>query len=311
MEMKKYPDIENHYRQKEIDRWLERYPELANERFVLEEKIDGANFQIIVNGQTKEKTYASRNMILGETTNFFDYQNVIKSHMDRIDEFISWWGKFDELRIFGELFGKGIQNCIDYGDEKYYRIFDVYIDKVWVAPEDIEAANTSLGLNIIIPIISNFVTSLQEALDFDIEINSPFNPKENNLMEGIVIKPYDKIYLDHNNQPFFLKKKNPEFNEQAKKKNKVPIIVDKDIESMQQLFVQYLNENRVLSAFSKIGEIDNPKDIGKYIIMITEDAKKDFLQDYNDDFIALDIKQQKKVYSIAGKIIVPILNRYL
>lgn len=35
----KYPSIENSYRAKEIERWLEFAPELINEEFVITEKI--------------------------------------------------------------------------------------------------------------------------------------------------------------------------------------------------------------------------------------------------------------------------------
>ena len=40
---KKFPSIENHYQQKNIDYWLRLYPELKDEDYVITEKLDGAN----------------------------------------------------------------------------------------------------------------------------------------------------------------------------------------------------------------------------------------------------------------------------
>ena len=46
MKFQKFFSIENHYRNKEIAKWLEIYPELKNEKFVLTEKIHGSNIQL-------------------------------------------------------------------------------------------------------------------------------------------------------------------------------------------------------------------------------------------------------------------------
>lgn len=49
MTFQKYNSIENHYQSKQIMRWLNEFPELANETFILEEKVDGPIFNCIVN----------------------------------------------------------------------------------------------------------------------------------------------------------------------------------------------------------------------------------------------------------------------
>ena len=40
----------------------------------------------------------------------------------------------------------------------------------------------------------------------------------------------------------------------------------------------YINENRLADLFSKYGEIQSNAEIGKYIKLMLEDAKEDFLE---------------------------------
>lgn len=78
MEFKKYPSIENHYRNKHIEKWLSKFPSLKDEEFIIQEKIHGSNFQIIITND--DVSFASRNNILEDNAKFYDYQNVMRKY---------------------------------------------------------------------------------------------------------------------------------------------------------------------------------------------------------------------------------------
>ena len=76
-----------------------------------------------------------------------------------------------------------------------------------------------------------------------------------------------------------------------------------------QVILPYVNENRVLSVFSKEGEISEPNEIGHYIKMVVEDAINDFEKDY--DCSGLDKNQRKQIFKSGNKEIVKVLEKYL
>ena len=78
---------------------------------------------------------------------------------------------------------------------------------------------------------------------------------------------------------YFIKKKNEAFTEveNRKKKHKE---VDLTLLQKKETFLNYININRIKSVFSKEGEIESIKEIGKYIKLVLEDARNDFMLDY-------------------------------
>jgi hypothetical protein len=81
------------------------------------------------------------------------------------------------------------------------------------------------------------------------------------------------------------------------------------VNELKTIFNEYLNENRVLSVFSKEGEIENTSDIGKYIKLVLDDAKEDFFKD-GYSFKGFDQKEVKYILN-GSKHIVKILQNYL
>jgi hypothetical protein len=75
------------------------------------------------------------------------------------------------------------------------------------------------------------------------------------------------------------------------------------------LFLPYINENRVLSVFSKEGEIQRPEQIGQYIKLVMEDAKEDF--ELENDLSNTDIGKMNDVFKTANREVVKILQQYL
>lgn len=153
--------------------------------------------------------------------------------------------------------------------------------------------------------------SLDEALEFNTEFNSLVSDKEfgelENVSEGIVIKPYEKVYI-WEGSIFYIKKKNEKFFEKSRqpKQPKVPLELSDKVKNLKDTFATYINQNRLDGVFSKFGPIQEMKDIGKYISLLVEDAKQDFFKEYKDEFVMLDDREKKeilKVQTLASKII--------
>ena len=69
-----------------------------------------------------------------------------------------------------------------------------------------------------------------------------------------------------------------------------------------------MTENRLINIFSQHGEIQDKKEIGEYIRLLIEDAKKDFLKDV--DLPVLDKNERKQVFN-AGSKPFQLLQKYL
>jgi len=307
----KYPSIENSYREKEINTWLGYHPELVNEHFILQEKIHGSNIQFIFRPRLP-MAYASRNRVLGDE-NFHGLHEV----MEREDfkEFISKVQTIvdnneyilDTLRFYGELFGANIQKGVDYGRERQILFFDIKMDNTWLNQNLFYKFMFDNGLlDFKVP---NFgvVPGLGNALAYDTVKDSLILGKENNIIEGVVIKPYFNVYESPEGSLFYLKKKNEQFKENSRKPKEFQDI-NPDVVQMSVAFREYITENRLQNVFSKYGEIEKPNQIGDYIRYILEDAKEDFLKDY--DLSEFEAKEQKAIFNV-GSLIVSMLKKNL
>ena len=305
----KYISLENHYREKYINGMVDYYPQLLDEQYVITEKIDGSNFQwaLFPDGVVRA---GSRNNYLDMNGSFqgANIQELYEAHYVLLSELLEWAVADNVvIRLYGELHGQGIQNRVDYGVGKKLLYFAMTVDEEWLAFDAFEVAmDTSEGYEYIVPVIQ-ITDSLQEALDFDTKFNSLLSDKKENLTEGVVIQPYHRVYLDAHGSPFVIKKKNSEFDEQKVKTHKP---VDLTTATLNAEFKTYVNESRVLSVFSKEGEISSPKEIGKYIKLILEDAKVDFEKDFGDELTELDKTQLKDVFNV-GSLVANLLKGYL
>jgi Rnl2 family RNA ligase len=307
-EMLKYPSIENSYQQKYIAIWLKHQPSLADEQFIVTEKIHGSSFQVMFTPQ-KPVRFFSRNQEIMPGDKFHGYQLALQEvEMQSVFDYLQTAADMSgvEFRVFGELFGPGIMKGIKYGsDEKRFRIFDMVCGTEWVTQEELFCSIPALA-SVLVPHLG--VMSLQAALDFDAEQPSTFLPDENNTWEGVVIKPYSKIYQSPEGAMFYLKKKSEKFAEKANERT--PVALDDEVLEVNQLFVGYFNDNRVQSCFSKMGEIQEPKQMATYIKAVLEDGKADFLKDHAGKLEKLSKDQQKKALNLGG-VIANLLKPYL
>jgi len=299
MQFTKWHSIENSYRQKHIDFFLEEHPELESETYIILEKLHGSNFQWFFQPGEFVKA-GSRNHYLDMLGSFqgASIACLVDDNATTIAHFQKWADADGcSIRLFGELIGRGIGKGVDYGDQKRVLYFGIMVNDKLLPFKDFQ---THVATEETVPIVTT-ANGLQAALDFDTKFDSLVLGKSDNICEGVVIQPYNQVHYDcYGTSPFILKKKNDEF----KEKEKAPKVhvVDSDVERLNAEFVLYITDSRLQSAFSKHGEIETPKQIGEYIRIVMADAQDDFIKDSGDDVAALDKARQKQVYNVGSKI---------
>jgi len=310
-----YPSIENHYQSEYITKAINANSEIESASYVIQEKIHGANFQVIYD--EAGYSYASRNQTLESIDGFYGANFIPKLLEPYHDEIVSLYNQFGAVSIFGELFGKGVQKGVNYGDQKQYRIFDIHThDKGWLTFK--ECTELQIFKDLHVPLFGYFtglnrdhISSLAEGVE---QTNSGILLVEDNNIEGFVVKAFDKILLDHYGRVFYLKIKSERFKEREKSANKEPKqLSDYDLvcRRWNDTFLEYLNDNRLDSVTSKLGPIKETKQFGVYIKAMMEDAIKDFNKDHENAMLADVAKGDlKKVYN-AGKKGAQLLQRRL
>lgn len=319
---KKYKSIVNHYQTKAINDVFQYIPEYMTCQYVAEEKIDGANIRLSFEykgGTDVEFKFGKRTAWLEPSEKFYDYQSVLND--PRMKEFIGGINHLmqfvenvgDTFVFHGELAGQGVQNRIKYFDNKQIRFFGCEFNgEVFTQRDFYEFMDDVKFDDLYVPIVGLY-NSFDEAMAIDVEsLPSFYNNDE--TVEGVVIKPFSKLAINTQGeqQLFYIKKKSIKFQEKMKcKRIRREKVADPMLDEAIDTFSEYLNENRMLSVFSKEGEIDKPEQMGKYIKLFMEDAKIDYLSENTDKFMALDDKQRSKVFKIAGKMGSKILQKYL
>ncbi len=274
--MEKYIEIENSYRDKFINVFLEAYPILKDISYVIQEKIDGTNIRISF--KDGKMTLGSRNSELPEGQ---DHMGLLGA-LETVAPVLDYMKQFD-ITLFGELFGEGIQNRIKYG-KKRILFFDVKKDGEFLSFNDFMDVFAGLS-RFIVPIVG-IADSLQEALNWNCEIKSEICDSQ---AEGIVIKPIQKNYV-RNDELFYLKKKSDKFKETT------PSDKPKK-ERKDSALLPYLTESRMYSVFSKEGKITSKTEVGRYIKLVTEDAVKDYKKDNPDTPLTEDDRRVGAVIS--------------
>ena len=310
MNFKKYPSIENSYQEKFINKVLCDIPALEICRYILQEKIHGSNFQVCISKDGSIR-YGKRSSFLEETTSFYGYQEVVHNMISVFEKIRNntVLPYNNSITLYGELFGSNIQKGVNYGKEKRILFYDVSVDEQLQPPILLQHLFSNTGLEeCLVPTI-DIVRGLKNAVEYNVEFDSKILGIKDNICEGVVIKPYNNVWFWGKNL-FYLKKKNDRFMEKQKqKKNKQEF--SNTVMGLNRQFIGYCNENRINSVFSKEGPIQDVKDIGKYIKLVQEDAKEDFMKDHGSKLdVITDKKQLNRIFN-AGHYIVKYLRKYV
>ena len=311
-EFKKYNSIENHYREEWINRIKVQRPDLAKGKWAITEKVHGTNVQFGFDG---EYTVGKRTGFIEEGERFYNIQKFAEYYKGPIKAIYEECKKrynCNSVIVFGELFGgsyphkevekdntaQKVQKGVYYCPMNEIMFFDIYMDDRYLPVKEFEDVMDTVKNEGYIELIyqhSILVDGIDNAIKYPNDEPSQMYkiwglPElEDNIREGIVIKPYEQDAFIGQSR-VIIKSKNDRFSEKTHEKVEKPKVeVPEFVQKCMEEISQYINENRVNNVISHIGEVTE-KDIGKIIGL----TSKDVLEDYNKDYNTL--KEMEKEY---------------
>ena len=314
MDFKKYASIENSYRQKIIDSIL-MYG-LSGGEWCCTEKVDGSNFSFYHDGNTIR--CAKRSAFLPETHDFFGCLTLREDYDILIEKLYQYFKENTEtdsleMIVYGEIFGgyynhpevtvtgTKVQKRISYSPNNEFYPFDIKINGEYIDYYTFEKACEAVGFPVYAKAL--FIGTFEEALvssnEFTTLIPAKLGlpPVEENICEGVVIKPVKCKYFRDGSR-VILKNKNEKFSEKSnstksKQPKKALKLSDEEKAVFNKMF-EYLSENRLRSVLSKIGAV-NDKMFGKVLGMLVQDLLEDFTKDHEELYAALPKETRKRL----------------
>lgn len=261
------------------------FAKMEKVNWVVTEKVHGANFSFVYHDRNLK--FAKRKEYLSWGDDFFGFQlvvNQIEDNILRLFEELSTNVNGTKYIVYGELFGgkyphpdvkadsnlHAIQTGVYYSPSIHFCAFDIAIEngdtKYYLDYETSISYFEKHGLFYAKPLL---IGKFRDAVNFDTRINSTV-PKQlqlpelvENLIEGVVIKPYDKLENDSMSTRPIVKLKNKEFDEEnkfheAEKWSYVPNVSSKseNLSFILDELRNYVTSNRLESAISKVGALD-------------------------------------------------------
>lgn len=154
---------------------------LANNDWYFTEKIDGTNIRIHWDGHKVE--FAGRTDRAQIPKPLMEYLTNTFGSMEAEEMFEQKFGENDVI-LFGEGYGLGIQKGGAYRDDVSFILFDVLIGDTWLKRDSVEDIATAFGIDIV-PIV--FVGDIKKAVDF--VKTKPKSTIGTANMEGVVGRP--------------------------------------------------------------------------------------------------------------------------
>jgi Rnl2 family RNA ligase len=238
------------------------------------EKLHGGNFSIIFDGKTIK--HCRRTDVLQPDENFYNYKEDLAFAVPKVKEIFNLISsKFvltlvNYIQVYGEYFGPKIQKGINYGDKRDWYIFDIKINgSYYLNFSFVQELCKEVGLTMP-PFI--FSGTLDECLKCSNEFDSKILGIEDNVCEGIVIRPEETFYIGTTR--VIIKNKNAKWEEKAKVKRKIKpqekhVITEEELE-----FLSYINENRINSVISKDPKV--AENFGSLMSATIKDAMEEF-----------------------------------
>ena len=180
----------------------------AADDWVVTEKIHGANFGIYY--RDGELKVASRNQFVDG--GFFNNKAWVDAHEGELQTLFEtvaderYVGR-GEIVAFGELFGRGINKGVEYPDGRHFMLFDVLVIEEFGLRYFLNWHNVEHYADVAelktVPVLAR--GTLSECMNFDSEFKSvageiidpTFTSGDDNLAEGVVIRPVHTFYVGH------------------------------------------------------------------------------------------------------------------
>ncbi|CAG7580968.1 MAG: RnlB-B RNA ligase 2 [uncultured marine phage] len=322
LKFKRYNSIENTYRKKTLDVIVEQGK--SQGLFVVEEKVHGANFQIMFDGGNFR--CAKRSAFIKEGESFFNYEKVLDKYKENVINLFDHLTSNDEnikvISVCGELFGGTyphddvektdspiIQRGLFYSPENDFYAFDI---KTGNGEEELEFLNVDVCNELFEkfdffyakPLFKGTLKECIEYNNFYISLIPEWLglPKiDENTCEGNVIKPMEVKYF-WNGSRVILKNKNEKFSEKKNNVPKIKKVINLSDEANKCLAnaMTFITENRLRNVLSHLGEI-NERQFGKIMGAINKDTIEDYLKEFREEFSKLDKKEAKLVTKRIGQ----------
>lgn len=305
-------------------------------QYVVQEKVHGANTSFLCDGN--EVKFAKRTSLLADDERFYDYPELLEAYKDKV---MSLYSRVKSkhpaivaVSVFGEMFGGHyphndvkanrkltlIQKGVSYTPEHEFYGFDIYLsdgENGWYLPVD--EVNVIFETEGFFYAKTLFRGTLTECLKYPNAFPSKISEWlglpaiEDNICEGIVIRPVTPMYLKDGSR-VLIKSKNERFAEKKdiKKRNKLfvePVPYSDELKALVSEVDAYVTENRLTNVVSHIGEVHVPKDFGKIMGLFAKDVLEDFLKEHDGDYSALDKKEQKLLNKELNKLATELVKK--
>lgn len=270
-------------------------PEWNNLQWEVTRKLDGSNFSIICEKDQQPK-FASRTQLIPENTNFQNYLSIseeLKVKAILLSEILFFEqkirkifikDKIKKIYIFGEIYGKGVQNRIYYGPKVYFSVFDILVEyniepKSYLDKNIVHDLCENVGFNYV-PILykgvlQDILKNIQPEgiwypgrLESEIhKINDPISKDKIYYEEGIVISPDKELTFGNGKRVIFkITYETEKLNRVVEKTSKISS-EEKDKLSLESFDFEILNEllslvddNLYHSTLSKFPDYQYQKD---------------------------------------------------
>lgn len=329
MEFQKYSSIENSYRQEFIDKILEEQKDQGV--WLVTEKIHGSNFSFWYDG--KKFRMAKRTCWIADGDDFYGIQKLKDDLVEKVKQLYAMLSvdrKIDYIAVFGEIFGgsyphpdvprsadaKKVQKGIYYCPDNRFMIYDVKVDDEYADFNAMQKMCGWVGLPFFMALFTGtFAECLEYPNDFQSTIAHDFNfPEiEDNICEGIVIRPNKTRFLRIGKR-VILKSKNEKWAEKASRKKKKRTLADfsKEAKEFALEMQSFVTENRYDAVVSKMGEV-KISDFGKIHGEFGKDVHKEFMKDTKKalDYNNLEKEEQKRIKKAINQEIANIIRKKL
>jgi Rnl2 family RNA ligase len=315
---KSYTSIENTFDKTFIEKiFLEGYDK---QEFVVQEKVHGSNVCFVTDGQTV--SFGKRTGFVEPGEKFYNFEELLERYAPKVLSLFSivkeTVPEMNALTVFGEMFGGKyphpevkndsktvlIQKGVLYCPKHEFYAFDLYVMTEEAGRYlDVDEANAFYGRGGFFYAQTLFRGTLAECLKYPNDGLSKISdwlglPSiEDNICEGVVIRPVKPLYL-RNGARVLLKNKNERFSEKKSVKKRKPKLFAEPsyseiLNKLLLVVAEYVTENRLNNVASKIGEISVPKDTGKLIGLFSKDVLDDFLKEHSGNYAAVEKSEQK------------------
>ena len=333
-DFKKYNSIENTFDKEFLERIFVEGAD--KQEFVVQEKVHGANVCFVTDGVTV--SFGKRTGFVEADEKFYDYEELFERYTQKVISLFSevkeQYSDIKTLTVFGEMFGGKyphpdvqliknmmlIQKGVYYCPNHEFYAFDLYINTGETGRFlTVDEANAYFEREGFFYAKTLMRGTINECIKYPNDSPSMISewfglpPIEDNICEGLVIRPVVTTYL-HNGARVLLKSKNDRFAEKTSVKKREPRLpvapsYSEELKNLLPVVEDYVTENRLSNVASKIGHISVPKDTGKLIGLFSKDILEDFLKEHSGEYVELEKSEQKILNRHANELATDLIKK--